>query len=296
MSQILLVDDLVGTPASDVVSGEARLASLFFEASGEAFAIAVLGQYSDGSSFARVVTPKILKCLPQDLGHACHTFGSVLVADYMAWTASGKDGRRWSPPLGGILLGSTFDIDAEDQEGIVLAALNRCALFKGRPAEQVKHHDLDTRPLHEARFARSVKDGVLSRAPSLAQGFNRSFSLTGSPTGFSIDYIGHAYATCYAAINPKTRSAARNKTAAAALWRLARARDAFGFATPESIELTAWIPAPGQPIYSESEYSEVQDTLDELKEQASREDLSVFSAYDAERACGRLLAEEVATH
>ncbi|MGX6570583.1 hypothetical protein OOOCML_33045 (plasmid) [Cupriavidus necator H16] len=295
MNHLVLHFEL-NTPASGVVSGQARLANLVFEASGEALAIAVLGQYSDCTPFARVVTPKILKCLPQELGHACHTFGTLLVADYLSWSNSGKEFADWRAPLGGIRLGEPFDIDAEDEEGVVVRALDRCSLYRGRVDLASRAEETDPRPIHEARFAKSVKDEVLSVAPTLAQGFNRSFSLTGTTSGFSIDYVGHAYATCYAAINPKAKSMVRNKTAAAALWRLARARDAFGFATPESIELTAWIPAPGQPIYSDSEYAEVSDILYELREQAKREDLQVFSAYDAKRACSRLLAEEALTH
>ncbi|MCL9844085.1 hypothetical protein [Ralstonia solanacearum] len=279
---------------ADVVRGYVRLAKLVVDASGESFAIAVLGEYESGQAFARAVTSRALRCLPHELGYACHTFGNLLVADYMAWSESGKKPEAWRPPLGDIVLGPAFVVEAEKSEDVVASALERCALYPGNSAQQ-RHEDegVTGRPTDEARFAKSVMDEVLSVSPSLASGFNKKFSLTGSASGFTIDFIGHTYATCYAAINPKSKTSVRLKAASAGLWRLARARDAFGFASPDHIELTAWVPAPGLPIYSDSEYVIVRDTIDELEAQAKREDLRIFSTYDSHKASSRLLHEEV---
>ena len=46
-------------------------------------------------------------------------------------------------------------------------------------------------------------------------------------------------------------------------------------------------------MYSDSEYLIVRDTLEELKAQAKREALDVFSTHDAHNASRRLLKEEV---
>ncbi|MGI4813669.1 MAG: hypothetical protein ACRYG5_11295 [Janthinobacterium lividum] len=270
---------------------------LRLDVSGELLVIAVVGFLDEGTPFARVVTPKVLKCLPQELGFACHSFGTLVAADYMAWMSTGKNASRWEAPLGGLEIGEPFPVDADDKEGVVRNALERCALFHraNRDAPVIEPAETVTpRPALENRFAHSVKREVLLHRPSLEAGFNRVFSLTGSSTGFTIDYIGHAYATCYAAIDPKSRAFVRLRAASAALWRLARARDAFGFATPDKIELTAWTPAPGLPIYSEREYAVVDDTIAELGEQARREGLDVFPVFDANNASERLISEEVA--
>jgi hypothetical protein len=276
-------------------TASARLVRLNIDATGESLAIAVVGQFESGKPFARTVTTRILKCLPQELGYACHSFGTLLVADYLAARAPASAAREWLPPLSGVELGAPFSVEGDDEEGVIVAALERCALFHA-PADHgvpLPVEDSMPRPADESRFVHAVRTEVVHRKPLLEQGFNRPFSLTGASSGFSIDYIGHSYATCYAAINPKGRSPVRLRTASAALWRLARARDAFGFATPDSVELTAWVPAPGLPIYKESEYAALDNAVAELREQALREELKVFTTYDIQTACSRLLSEEV---
>jgi len=129
--------------------------------------------------------------------------------------------------------------------------------------------------------------------PALAKGFRKSLSLTGKAAAGEIDFVGKHYVTCYAAVNPKARSASRVQTASAALWHLARARDAFGFASPAVMELTAWVPPQGLPIYSEQDYTTALEIVAELREQAGREQLAVFSVTDVDSACRRLVNIEV---
>lgn len=273
-------------------TASARIVRLNLDVTGESIAIAVVGRFESGKPFARAVTTRILRCLPQELGYACHSFGALLVADYL----SSHVGQSWRPPLVGIEVGPPFTVEADDEEGVIVASLERCALFHPPAAPDVAAaiNESIPRPAEENRFVHAVRVEVVHRNPSLEPGFNRPFSLTGAGSGFSIDYIGHSYATCYAAINPKGRHPVRLRTASAALWRLARARDAFGFATPECIELTAWVPAPGLPIYRESEYAALDDAIGELREQARREKLQVFTAHDIQSASNRLINEEVA--
>ncbi|MGF6635503.1 hypothetical protein [Paraburkholderia sp. MM6662-R1] len=281
----------------EMCTGCARLAYLHMEPSGENIAIAVLGEHANGEPFARVVTPKVLRCLPQDLGVAVHSFATLIVADYLDWAARRGGTEGWESPLGGIETGKKFIVDAESREAVVYAALERCSLFHrpSIPKNAVKEEaDRPPRPAFESRFAQSVKRDVLLQKPSLEPGFNRTFSLTNSSTGFAIDYIGHSYATCYAAIDPRSKGAVRLRTSSAALWRLARARDSFnfGFFTPDRFELTAWVPSPDLPIYSEQDYDLVSDMVNELKLQASKEELGVFPTHDARSASKRLLGHE----
>ncbi|VBO96135.1 hypothetical protein [Burkholderia pseudomallei] len=274
----------------------ARLLKLNMNATGESIAIAVVGRFESGKPFARVVTPRILRCLPRDLGRACHTFGTLLVEDYLSSNdvAEGHE-SNWQPPLRGIEVGPEFVVEADDEESAIVSALGHCALFSPPSSSaEVLVEEGSPRSTDERRFVQAVKTEVLHRNPNLGAGFNRTFSLTHASREFSIDYVGHAYATCYAAINPKGRSRVRLNTAAAGLWRLARARDAFGFAAPERIELTAWVPAPGLPIYRESEYAALNDVVAELREQARRESLSIFTTHDILSASDRLIAEEIA--
>jgi hypothetical protein len=138
-----------------------------------------------------------------------------------------------------------------------------------------------------------VKAEVLRTRPALAQAFRRVLSLPGKGTAGEIDFVGKHYVTCYAAVNPRGAAARRVHTASAALWRLARARDMFGFATPATIELTAWVPPPGLPIYTAQDYQFAEDTVAELRAQAAREALHVNTSVDAMAASQRLIDMEV---
>lgn len=286
---------------TDVCTGSVRFAYLRNDASEERFAIAVLGQFISGVMFARAVTPKVLKCLPQELGVAIHAFGALIVADFLSRTKAMRGLEDWTSPLGGIDLGKPFFVDAESEDGVVLSALEQCTLYHRLSVRQLKLEleEATRRPprsAFESRFVQLVRKEVVERKPGLEQCFNRTFSLTKSDAGFAIDYVGHNYATCYAALDPKSRGVLRLRAPHAALWRLARARDTFGFASPEKFELTAWIPAPGVPIYTDREYALVSETISELEEQAHKEGLGVFSTYDSRDASVHLLHQEGRGH
>jgi hypothetical protein len=91
------------------------------------------------------------------LGYACHSFGSLLVADYLAWRASHPT-ATWRPPLSGVGVGDSFLVEADDEEGVVLAALERCALFHppAGPSARNSVNESMPRPAEERRFVHAV--------------------------------------------------------------------------------------------------------------------------------------------
>jgi hypothetical protein len=288
--------------ASQIVVGDdrritARVRPVFLPVGeyDERIAIAVVGVDLSGTYFAHAVASHVMRCLPESLAHACFSFGKLVTTDYLDWCSGGRRASDWTPPLVGLGLGDTKLIDAFDIQSLGALALEMCALFN---ADHEKEADSDEtlyvapRSTQEARFLDSVVTEVGRRAPQLVAGFRRAFSLTGKTVGSEVDFVGVRYATCFAAMDPRSRGPAKIQTASAALWRLARARDAFGFAAPNSIELTAWVPAPGQPIFSERDYSQVEEVVTELREQAKREELGLFTATDHLIASDHLLHME----
>jgi hypothetical protein len=260
----------------------------------EKLAIAVIGQLSDTQPFARVVTSRPLKCLPNDLGHACLNFGTIVANDFLGFIKSGRSAEEWYLPLSGLTCGTPIEVEGRDLPSLTSAAVRLCALW-GEIGQELVEEDNQTiapRASDEARFLDAVQQEVLRRRPKLKVGFKRLFNLAGGHASNDIDFVGSRYATCYAAINPKSRHGARVVSASAALWRLARARDAFGFAAPSTMELTAWVPPEGLPIYSSAEYEMVKETVAELKAQASREELGVCAARDSTEAAKRLIETE----
>jgi hypothetical protein len=262
---------------------------------GEKICIALVGSSSTQSAWARATTLRPLACLPNDLGHAAFSFGGLVVADYQEWCARGKAPQDWSPPIAGLTVGDTVLAEGFDAEDAVRVACSLAALVPTYEVAASKEEPVSVSPRtsEEKRFLESVKIEIGKSRPSLVRGFRRGLSLTGKAVGGEIDFVGSHYVTCYAAVNPRGKAASRVQAASAALWRLARARDAFGFATPAAIELTAWVPPEGLPIYSDQDYRVAAETVAELREQASREQLEVFAVPDVSSACRRLVDIEV---
>jgi hypothetical protein len=262
---------------------------------GELIAIAVVGHSPKFGAFSKAVTPKVLRCLPPELGDACSNFGVLVSTDFLHWCASAKSFDKWMPPLVGLQISKWQEVEAFDVEGLLLAALHMCAFHLDSPEAETLVAQQSSRPRtsEEARFMDSVRKEVVRSYPGLDNAFQRKFSLTGKGTAGEIDFVGSHYATCYAAINPKSKPVSRIHGASAALWRLARARDVLGFASPTSIELTAWVPPTGLPIYSDQDYQAVSDIVFELQEQAKLEALDVFAAATPQIASLRLLQMEI---
>jgi hypothetical protein len=262
---------------------------------GEQICIAFVGVSPAHGAWARATTPRPLACLPNDLGQAAFAFGGLVVADYQEWCSRGKAPQDWLPPIAGLIVGDAVLAEGFDAEDALRVVCSLAALAPSHETASAKDEAVSTNPRssEERRFLESVKVEISKSRPGLAQGFRRGLSLTGRAVGGEIDFVGAHYVTCYAAVNPRGKAASRVQAASAALWRLARARDAFGFATPAAIELTAWVPPEGLPIYSEHDYQVAAETVAELREQASREQLEVFSVPDVSSACRRLIDIEV---
>ncbi len=261
----------------------------------ERLCIALVGASSAHGFWARPVLAKPLACLPGELGQAMASFGSLVAADYVEWCTKGHPPEAWAPPLVGLTIGDWMDASGFNFEDAVRVSLSTCALTPAAEPtgdERIHHPSLAPRTGDESRFLDAVMSEIGRTRPTLTRGFKKSLSLTGKGSTGELDFVGSHYVTCYAAVNPRGRGASRVQTASAALWRLARARDAFGFATPAAIELTAWVPPSNMPIFSENDYRIVDDTVAELKAQAKKEQLDVFPVVDVGMACKRLVQFE----
>jgi hypothetical protein len=262
---------------------------------GEKLAVAVVGTTDDGSHFGRVCSSRPAKGLSTDVAHACHAFGALVVVDFLDWCRRTGTPDEWTPPIGGMLLGDWVTMESVDVVTMAATAVAQSALYVAPQVDGEAESSVSATPRtsEEARFLENIRQQVTLRRPSLQRGFRKHFSLTGKDVGSEIDFVGSRYATCYAAVNPRAKAGVRLQTASAALWRLARARDAFGFASPQAVELTAWVPPLGQPIFSDRDYEVVDEMVAELTAQARREDLGVFTATDDATASARLIAIEV---
>ncbi|MFT7772477.1 hypothetical protein [Roseateles sp.] len=278
------------------VSGRVQPVLLPLGQFGEVVCIAVVGEATGHGFWARAVAAKPFSCLPGDLGHALFSFGSLVSADFVDWCTKGRGLESWRPPLGGLATGDWTEVSGFDFDDFVRVSMSLAGFgpVVSEPGGKPEQSNLAPRTSEESRFLEAVRAEVARTRPGFNKGFRKTLSLTGKAVSGEIDFVGHHYVTCYAAVNPKGRASTRVQTASAALWRLARARDAFGFAAPSAIELTAWVPPRGMPIYSNADYLVVDETIAELRAQAQREELEVFSVFDAPMACQRLVDLETA--
>jgi hypothetical protein len=261
---------------------------------GEKVAIAFIGVSDSGSAFASRVLNRVLRCLPADMAHACVSFSEIIVEDYLEWCKRGELPQGWQLPLAGLELGSQITISAYSESDLVAMSRRLASLHVELAEERTNEHTTGAPRVKEEKiFLDQVMREVLRSRPQLKNRFHRDFNLRGRSVGNQIDFCGQNYVTCYAAINPKSRSRVRVSSAAAALWNLARVRDAFGFEMPSKIELTTWVPPKGLPTYTEADYALVEDTVSELQEQAIREKLTVFSVPDSLLAGARLVELEL---
>jgi hypothetical protein len=261
---------------------------------GESFCIALLGLDNQQHPWGRVILERGRRGLPEQVGNASITFGKLAVGDFLYWCNAGRSPDLWSPPVNGLTLGDWLEVEGHDEADLVRIALSLAALSDTDfdvAQEAVAAVEIP-QASDEARFLSAVRAEVARLHPALERGFGHRLSLAGRGAGGDIDFVGSHYATCYAALNPKARAAVRVTNASAALWRLARLRDELGFAAPSDIELTAWTPPKGQPVYTPKEYDLVDELLDELRAQADKEQLAVFSVGDSGSASHRLLAME----
>ncbi|MBI5718700.1 MAG: hypothetical protein HZC37_13540 [Burkholderiales bacterium] len=260
----------------------------------ERLCIAVVGASPSHGFWARSVVAKPLTCLPGELGVALPSFGSLVAADFVEWCTKGRPPESWQPPLAGLSTGDWMDASGFDFDDALRVCLSLCSLSavdsigegKARPPS------LAPRTGDEGRFLDSVMSEIGRTRPNLSRCFKKTLSLTGKGAAGELDFVGSHYVTCYAAVNPRGRISSRVQTASAALWRLARARDAFGFAAPAAIELTAWVPPSDMPIFTANDYRIVDETVAELTMQASKEQLAVFPVVDVGSACRRLIEKE----
>lgn len=260
----------------------------------ERLCIALVGASSDRGFWARPVLAKPLTCLAGELGYALSSFGALVAADYLEWCTKGRLPDAWVPPLAGLAAGDWMEVSGFDFDDAVRVSLSQCSLAHAEVSTDSRAQQPGPTPRtgEENRFLDAVMSEIGRIRPSLARGFKKSLSLTGKGATGELDFVGSHYVTCYAAVNPRGRVSSRVQTASAALWRLARARDAFGFATPAAIELTAWVPPSNMPIFSERDYQVVEETVAELKAQALKEQLDVFPVVDVGMACRRLVEIE----
>jgi hypothetical protein len=262
---------------------------------GESFCIALLGVDNRQHPWGRVILERGRRGLPEQVGNASITFGKLAVGDFLYWCNAGRSPDQWLPPVNGLALGDWLEVEGHDEADLVRIALSLAALADTDldVAEDAVAAVEIPRASDEARFLDAVRTEVARLRPALESGFGHRLSLAGRGVGGDIDFVGSHYATCYAALNPKARASVRVTNASAALWRLARLRDELGFAAPADVELTAWTPPKGQPVYTPKEYGLVDEILDELRAQAHKEQLAVFSVGDSGSASNRLLAMEL---
>ena len=260
----------------------------------ERLCIALVGVSPSRGFWARSVLAKPLTCLPSDLGHALSSFGTLVAADFLEWCTKGRSPDVWAPPLAGLIAGEWMEASGFSFEDAVRVSLSLCSLAAAEGTVDGRAHQpsLAPRTGDENRFLDAVMSEIGRTRPNLVRGFKKSLSLTGKGITGELDFVGSHYVTCYAAVNPRGRVSSRVQTASAALWRLARARDAFGFATPAAIELTAWVPPSNMPIFSDKDYQIVEDTVAELRAQAKKEELDVYPVVDVSMACRRLVELE----
>ena len=262
--------------------------------SGERYCIAVVGSTSAGDAIARsAVSPRVARCVIGELGANLVGFSQLVVQDFQFSISHGISYESWAPPFDRMYLGECRDIDGDTPEQILQVATMTFAMLAHETESDLAEQSIIIPSADDERqFRDSVRHTVEQVRPGLARYFGQTFSLTGGRALNRIDYMSASYGVCYSTINPYTAKANLMPRAQAALWRLARARDASGFTPPTVLEIVLWTPQPGQPIFSRQHYDIVDETVAELRSEAERDDLGVMTVFTPDSAGERLLSLE----
>jgi hypothetical protein len=284
-------------PPLPALSGVVR--AVYFEPislSGERYCVAIVGQTVSGDAIAcSTVSPRVARCVVGELGANLVGFSQLVVQDFKIALHAGSTLQKWRPPFDRMFLSEPREVDGNDGEQMLQAASINFALLvhEAVPAkddEEIVSPSADD----ERKFRESVQVAVQASRPGLARYFGQTFSLAGGTVKNRLDYLSASYGVCYSTINPSTPKFNLLPRAQAALWKLARARDATGFAHPKTLEIVLWTPQPGLPIFSEQQYDVITETVAELTSEAEKESLGVISVHSPHTAGERLLNFEAA--
>lgn len=264
--------------------------------SGERYCIAIVGVTASGEGIARsTVSPRVSRCVIGELGANLVGFAQLVVQDFTVSLGKGKRFQSWRPPFDRMSLSEPREVDGGSSEQILQVATMMFAMLAHESEPNMADDDITVPSADDERqFRDSVRHAVEQVRPGLVHYFGRTFSLTGGSVQNRVDYMSATYGVCYSTINPFTSKSNLLPRAQSALWRLARARDASGFAPPELLEIVLWTPQPGQPIFSRQQYEIVDETVAELTSEAQRENLGVITVSSPHLAGERLLSVESA--
>jgi hypothetical protein len=282
-------------PALAALSGIVR--AVYFEPialSGERYCIAIVGQTASGEAIAcSAVSPRVARCVIGELGANLVGFSQLVVQDFKVALHAGVTLNKWRPPFDRMFMSDPREMDGNTGEEVLQAASINFALLAhevipAKATDEIVAPSADD----ERKFRESVQDAVQTARPGLARYFEQSFSLAGGTVKNRLDYLSGSYGVCYSTINPSTPKYNLLPRAQAALWKLARARDATGFAHPKTLEIVLWTPQPGLPIFTEQQYGIIAETVAELTSEAAREELGVTPVHSPHTAGERLLNME----
>lgn len=284
-------------PPLPALSGVVR--AVYFEPialSGERYCIAIVGQTFSGEAIARsAVSPRVARCVIGELGANLVGFSQLVVQDFKIALHAGMALEKWHPPFDRMSLSDPREVDGNDGEQMLQAASTNFALLAHEAAPAKTDEDVVSPSADDERkFRESVQEAVQAARPGLARYFGQTFSLAGGTVKNRLDYLSASYGVCYSTINPSTPKSNLLLRAQSALWKLARARDATGFAQPKTLEIVLWTPQPGLPIFSEQQYGIIDETVAELTTEAAEEALGVMSVHSPRTAGERLLELETA--
>ena len=292
MSTVL--DKLV-FPKLPTLHGSVR--PVFFEpltGSGERYCIAFVGQTIDGEPISgTAVSHRVARRVIGELGANLVGFSQMVVQDYMVSTRKGVTPSEWHPPFQRMFLGEPRDLSGDSAEDLLRGASLLFAFLAQEQADQTSEVEPAVPAADEENeFRDRVRVAVEMARPGLREYFGRAYSLVGGSVRNRVDYMSSSYGVCFSALNPLTPKGRLLDRAQTALWRLARARDAVELTPPEVLEIVLWTPPAGLPIYKEQHYGLVSETVEELKAEASREQLGVFPVHTSDAAGERILEFE----
>ena len=189
----------------------------------------------------------------------------------------------WTPPLEGFYLGkenSTLANDIED--GLLVSAMHSSSFSVALNAEKAKTANKSELTAPED-WRRQIIEAVKMDRHDFDHCFQRRFPIRGSGVPFKFDFISENYAAHFDAISESGNFQHALVRAQSKLWQLDRLRDGDTLFKPALCELLLKIPI------GNIDSAEVDDFVGELKYEASKRDLGLYTSNSSVEAAHHLI-------
>lgn len=255
--------------------------------SGERITIGAIIKGSDNALVAAKLIPsfRIRKMYGAEFGNRISDAVSVCLEFAEKFYSSNSLARDWTPPLQGFYLNKVNSSVASDiEEGLLRAALHCSSFYASIEAEKFSSASGRNESFTPEIWRKRIYEEVTIARADFASYFDRNVSIRGSGVSIKFGFLSDSYAAQFESVSDVGGIQQTLIRAQSKLWQLDRLRDQDSLFGPKECELVLRTPISSG-IHSDA----MIELTEELRYEASRRELKIFSTDSAQQAAEHLI-------